>query len=288
MSIFRIKLPTMKIKILLLAAMTFSIFTAPASPAGDGENSGKTTFVQISDTQIGFADTTAHYQMSDSLMRVAINAINAIHPDCVILTGDLVNNFKNQEQLEIYSRRIGELSADIPLYVVPGNHDIRKFNSEQYKRYINFVGYDRFAVTINDCAFIGFDSNRIKSDADTARVAEEEQFQWLEKELAGVSGCRHIFLFSHCPVAMESLDEDDGHNSFPREKRERYVALFRKYGVEALFSGHSHVCGYFESDGIRYVNSIPVAMGFGRGFPGINVVRVNPDGFEYEFRRGIN
>ena len=65
MSIFRIKLPTMKIKILLLAAMTFSIFTAPASPAGDGENSGKTTFVQISDTQIGFADTTAHYLMSD-------------------------------------------------------------------------------------------------------------------------------------------------------------------------------------------------------------------------------
>lgn len=261
---------------------------AVVDATGDRYYKGEMTFVQISDTQIGFVDKTEHYRMSDSLMRVAVNAINRIKPACVILTGDLVDDIRNEEQKAIYRERIGGLDKDIPLFVVPGNHDIKKFKPENYQLYMDLVGYDRFSFTKGDCAFIGFDSCRIKADSQEAAEAEEEQFAWLEGELQKVRGSRHIFLFCHCPVAMESLDEKDGHNSFPMEKRDRYISLFKKYGVEAIFSGHSHVSSYFESDGIRHVNSIPVATGFGKGFPGINVVKVNPAGFTYEFQRGIN
>lgn len=258
---------------------------AIAEMTGSRYYKGEMTFVQISDTQIGFVDDTKHYRMTDSLMNVAINAINAIHPACVILTGDLVNDIRNEEQVEIYKRIIARLDPSVPLHIVPGNHDIKGFKSENYKRYMELVGYDRFSFKKGDCAFIGFDSCRIKEDAADA---EEEQFAWLEAELKKAAGSRHIFLFCHCPVVMESLGEKDGHNNFPIGKRERYLSLFKKYGVEAVFSGHSHVSGYFEADGIRHVNSIPVCSGFGKGFPGINVVKVTPDGFTYEFRRGIN
>ena len=261
---------------------------AIAEQTGSRHYKGEMTFVQISDTQIGFVDTTAHFRMSDSLMTAAVRAINKVKPACVILTGDLVNDFGNAEQLELYTKRMGGIEESIPVYVVPGNHDIRKFKPENHQRYMDFVGYDRFSFKKGDCAFIGFDSCRIKADSDYASMAEEEQFNWLEAELAKAVDCRHIFLFCHCPVAMESLDEKDGHNSFPLAKRDRYVQLFKKYGVEAVFSGHSHVCGYFEDNGIRYINSIPVATGFGRGFPGINVVKVGRDGFDYEFRKSVN
>lgn len=282
-------------KILLLSAIFMTavlsvscgsarVASGDTSAARAGEESGILTFVQITDTQIGFQDTSAHYRVSDSLMMCAVRAINQIHPVCVIHTGDLVHDFGNEEQKAIYKRLMDQIDPSIPVFVVPGNHDIRGWTAEKRDRYIEFAGYDRFSERIGDCAFIGFDSNRIR---DNAVEAEEEQFVWLEEELKKAQGSRHIFLFCHCPVAMFALNEPDGHNNFPKEKRARYIELFKKYGVEGIFSGHSHLGGYFQSGGIRHVNSMPVAKAFLTGFSGINVVTVTEKGFTFRCIRGF-
>ncbi|MBQ0077891.1 MAG: metallophosphoesterase [Bacteroidales bacterium] len=253
---------------------------------GRERDAAEFVFVQITDTQIGFTDKTEHFHDTDSLMRDAILAINAIHPVAVFNTGDLVNKFGNQEQKDIYTRNLSEMDSDIPYWVVPGNHDIRGFNQKNYDGYMAFVGYDRFSVRYNDCAFIGIDSNRIKDDNEYAAAAEEEQFEWLLAELKAAKKCRYTFVFMHCPVAMTSLDEADGHNSFPMAKRERYISAFKKYGVDAIFSGHSHCYSYFEDGGIQHINSMPVTHAFNGAYPSINIVTVGPDGFTFKYVAG--
>ena len=50
------------------------------------------TFVQMTDPQIGFRDTTPGFVKSDSLFNRAAEAVNILNPKCVVITGDLVND----------------------------------------------------------------------------------------------------------------------------------------------------------------------------------------------------
>ena len=55
------------------------------------------TFVQMSDTQIGFIDESPCFAHSDSLMKAAVDAANALNPAYVFITGDLVDNSADPE-----------------------------------------------------------------------------------------------------------------------------------------------------------------------------------------------
>ena len=60
------------------------------------------TFVQMSDTQIGFIDKSPQYTHSDSLMKAAVEATNALCPAYVFITGDLVDNPADPVQDSVY------------------------------------------------------------------------------------------------------------------------------------------------------------------------------------------
>jgi len=259
-------------KILLLAAIALS--------AGACCNNKTVTFMHLSDPQIGFLDTTAHYAQSDSLMGLAVEAVNRIKPACVVITGDLVNNTADVEQKAVYERRLAEIDPSIPVFALPGNHDERPYTSENHAAFLAFNGYDRFSFTKDGVAFIGFDSCPIK-DGDVA--AEEEQLDWLKAELTAARKARQILLFTHCPVIRESLDEPEDYFNFSIPKREEYLALFKEYGVDALFAGHTHTCYYTEIDGIQFITAGPVGSPLHDGFSGLNVVKAAPDGITYQY-----
>lgn len=240
-------------------------------------------FVQISDTQVGFMDTTAHFSETDSLFKDAVDAINRIHPDCVILTGDLTHDRTNEEQKAIYKKRMGEIDKDIPVYITPGNHDIPEFTPEYLAEYLDFIGYDRFSFINKKSAFIGFDSCRIRS---TDSAAEEEQFEWLKNELAKAQRCEHIFLFCHCPIVHYSLDEKMNYDSFPVELRQKYLSLFLDSNVDALFTGHTHTGITLDLNGLNSINIGPVTKAFDGKPSGLNVVKVTKDGFDSNFHTG--
>ena len=230
------------------------------------------TFVQMSDTQIGFIDDSPSYVHSDSLMKAAFDAANALEPACVIITGDLVNDATDPVQDSVYRARLAESKA--PVYATPGNHDYMGTTREAY---IALRGYDRFSFQEKGCAFIGMDSNCIK---DGILDQEAEQKDWLVKELSAAKDCKYIFVFLHCPVIREQIDETEDYFNFPLEKRREYIDLFKSYGVDVVFAGHTHQeydCTY---EGIRFVTAGPVGNALGRGTPGYNVVRVGKEGIE--------
>ena len=210
------------------------------------------TFVQMSDPQIGFSDETPGYAYTDSLMKTAVEKANALDPAFVFITGDLVNDPANPVQDSIYRGRLAEILA--PVYAVPGNHDYLGFTREKQEAYIAQRGYDRFSFQAKDCAFIGIDSNCIK---DGVEGAEAEQLAWLEKELAGARDCRYTFVFLHCPVIRESIDEPEDYFNFPMDKRRQYIELFKKYGVDAVLSGHCHQEYNCTVDGILFTVAAP-------------------------------
>ncbi|MBQ4390297.1 MAG: hypothetical protein II824_10105 [Bacteroidales bacterium] len=68
-------------------------------------------FVQMSDTQIGFIDKSPAYAHSDSLMKAAVDAANALHPAYVFVTGDLVNDPEDPVQDSVYRVRLAEVDG---------------------------------------------------------------------------------------------------------------------------------------------------------------------------------
>ena len=236
-------------------------------------------FVQMSDPQIGFVDETPGFTYSDSLMKASVDRANALHPAFVFVTGDLVNNPDDLLQDSIYRVRLAEIQA--PVYAVPGNHDYFGFTRERQQEYIARRGYDHFSFQAKDCAFIGIDSNCIK---DGAEGAEAEQLAWLEKELAGARDCRYTFVFLHCPVIRESIDEPEDYFNFPMDKRRQYIELFKKYGVDAVLSGHCHQEYNCTVDGILFTVAGPVGHPLGHGTSGFNVVSVSSDGIAVDYQ----
>lgn len=236
------------------------------------------TFVQMSDPQIGFLDDSPACTQSGALFNAAVQEVNAISPSCVVITGDLVNSPSDPVQDSVYRAQLSEIEA--PVYVIPGNHDYLGFTREKQAAYIASRGYDRFSVKLNGCAFIGIDSNCIKEGIDDV---EDEQLHWLRNELDAARKCRYTFVFLHCPVIRESIDEPEDYFNFSSEKRRQYVDLFKAYGVDAVFAGHCHQDYSTEIEGIRFITAGSVGNALGHGKPGYNIVSVTNTGIEASF-----
>lgn len=233
------------------------------------------TFVHMSDTQIGFIDSSPAYTHSDSLMKAAVEASNALNPAYVFITGDLLNDPVNAVQDSVFRVRLADVEA--PVYLVPGNHDYLGFTREKQADYIAHRGYDRFSFQDKGCAFIGIDSNCIKEEVADA---EQEQWDWLVAQLKAAKKCKYTFVFLHCPVIRETLDEKEDYFNFSIPQREKYLGLFKEMGVDAIFAGHTHQEYVSEVDGIKLFTAGPVANALGHGTPGYNVVTVTADGIQ--------
>lgn len=240
-------------------------------------------FVQMSDPQIGFRDKSQGFVHSDSLFDLAVKEVNLLKPACVIITGDLINDQRDMLQDSIY--RANRAKIEAPVYEVPGNHDIRPWTADNRSNYLNLRGYERFSFRKNGCAFIGIDSNCILDSTNvTAQIAEKEQLKWLVRELKRARKCRYTFVFLHCPVILETIGEENGYFNFPKGKRAEYIALFKKYGVAAVFAGHTHMEYNTQAEGIRFVTAGPVGSPLGRGYSGYEIINVTKNGFSTEYK----
>jgi 3',5'-cyclic AMP phosphodiesterase CpdA len=238
-------------------------------------------FVHMTDPQVGFRDKTPPFSQSDTLMQKAMAAANMLKPDVVIITGDLIDNPDDSLQYAIFARNLATL--EMPVLLVPGNHDMLGYSPERRENYLRLRGYEHFSRRVRDCVFIGIDTNCIKEGDEEA---EDAQWDWLLQELAAARnarGVRHIFLFVHCPIVRESLDEPEDYFNFSMEKRSRYLGLLKEYGVEAVFAGHTH-CDYHTTvDGIDLYTGNPSGNVLKHGRTGIYLIRANRDGLEVTF-----
>lgn len=266
----------MRKKIISVVCFLLTVFVSH----GIAADSAPFFFLQLSDPQFGFMDNNKSISAETEAMNKAVTAINQLKPPFVVITGDFVNNSKSKEQIAAYKSMIAQIDPSVKVYMIPGNHDIGKVSRASIDNYKKNYGETHFSFRYGDCAFIGIDSNIIKEE-DKER--EEVQFKWLEQELQKTKDARFKFVFTHCSVFLKRMDEPVNYSNFSLPMREKYVRLFQKYGVNAIFVGHLHNNAYGKVGDMEMITIGPVGKVLGTGYQGMNLVKVYPDRFISEF-----
>lgn len=266
----------MRKKIISVVCFLLAVFVSH----GIAADSAPFFFLQLSDPQFGFIDNNKRISAETEAMNKAVTAINQLKPPFVVITGDFVNNSKSKEQIAAYKSMIAQIDSSVKVYMIPGNHDIGKVSRASIDNYKKNYGETHFSFRYGDCAFIGIDSNIIKEE-DKER--EEVQFKWLEQELQKTKDARFKFVFTHCSVFLKRMDEPVNYSNFSLPMREKYVHLFQKYGVNAIFAGHLHNNAYGKVGNMEMITIGPVGKVLGTGYQGMNLVKVYPDRFISEF-----
>lgn len=221
------------------------------------------SFVQMCDPQLGFN----HYEEDKARFRQAVRQINRLHPDFVVVCGDLVNGASKQSYADFNQIKSG---FAMPCYCAPGNHDVGNTPTlATLQRYRQLEGRDYFAVDHKDCTFVVLNSQLWKAPVPGET---EKQDQWLATTLREASRHHHpVFVVEHYPIFEERPDEAETYYDLPPAKRQELLELFRTNGVVAVLAGHTHKTLLKEFQGIQMVASQTTSRNFDKQPPGFRV-----------------
>jgi 3',5'-cyclic AMP phosphodiesterase CpdA len=192
------------------------------------------TFLQISDSHIGFdkeKDITAIDTLNEAVAK--IKALPT-RPDFMIHTGD-ISHLSKADEFDDAAQIIGSVGAD--LHWVPGEHDI--VDADQGKLYMerfgkNTWGQGWYSYDQNGVHFIGL-VNVVNLKAGGLGNLGAEQLAWLEKDLADRSAETPIVVFAHIP--LWTIYPDWGWGT---EDSAQALALLKRFGSVTVLNGHIH------------------------------------------------
>ena len=201
---------------------------AAKAMAGEGEFS----FVQISDSHIGF-NKAANQDVAGTL-KLAIDKIDAMpgRPDFLLHTGDITQSAKAAEfdtaQQIIKGCRVSDV------HYVPGEHDTATDDGALYMERFGkgTMGSGWYSFDHKGVHFIGL-NNSLQVDAMGGLGAA--QLEWMKKDVAGRSASTPIVVFAHIPLWMVypqwGWGTKDGAEALSDLKR---------FGSVTVLNGHIH------------------------------------------------
>ncbi len=191
---------------------------------------GARSFVQISDSHIGFhgeanADVLSTFQ-------AAIDKINAlpVRPEFVMHTGDLTHLSK-PEQFDTVQQMLGTIKTGA-VYAVPGEHDIIDDNGALY--------FKMFGKNIKP--WYSFDAAGVHSLALTnvlnitaGGMLGREQLDWARADLAKQPSNTPIAVFAHIPL----------YAAYPQwgwttDDYLELISMLRRFDSVTVLNGHIH------------------------------------------------
>ena len=192
------------------------------------------TFVQISDTHIGF-HKDANPDVVGSLRR-AIADINALPdaPAFVVHTGD-VSHLSKPEEFGQAREILTELHVD-RVHTVPGEHDALDDGVAGYLKHFDHdgKGIAWYSFDQGGVHFVGL-NNVLNFKLGTLAALGDEQVAWLKRDLARVPHSTPIVVLAHIP--MWTVWEPWGWGTADSTAA---LALLRPYGSVTVLNGHVH------------------------------------------------
>jgi 3',5'-cyclic-AMP phosphodiesterase len=192
------------------------------------------TFVQISDTHIGF-HKEANPDVIGSLRR-AIADINALpqRPAFVVHTGD-VSHLSRPEEFAQAREILKEIRVD-RVHTVPGEHDAIDDGVNGYLKFFNHdgKGVAWYSFEQGGVHFVAL-NNVLSFKMGRLAALGDEQLAWLKKDLAGVSHSTPIVVLAHIP--MWTVYEPWGWGTADSEQA---MTLLRPFGSVTVLNGHVH------------------------------------------------
>ena len=203
--------------------------TAPAKSGHPGKQADF-SFVQISDSHIGFSKP-ANTDVSATL-QAALAKIDAVpsQPDFLIHTGDLTHSSK-PEEFDTLNQLLGSRRQ---VFYVPGEHDTAFDDGKLY--------LERFGKDTRGSGWYSFDHKGVHFIGLVNAIQLEgmgklgpDQLDWLKRDLAPLKSSTPIAVFAHIPLWAAYPAWGWGTSD-----SERALALLRRFGSVTVLNGHIH------------------------------------------------
>ena len=200
--------------------------------AADAQSQAEFSFVQISDSHIGF-NKPANPDVTGTL-QAAIEKINGLEtqPDFLIHTGDLTHLAKASE-FDLLDQTLQGLRQR-QIFYVPGEHDVTgddgKLYLERFGNGTKGMGWQSFDH--KGTHFVGL--NNVVQLEGLGKIGNE-QLEWLRKDLQGISSSTPIIIFAHIPLWTVYPQWGWG-----TEDSAQALALIKRFGSVTVLNGHIH------------------------------------------------
>lgn len=221
------------------------------------------TFIHASDTHL---DST-----SLPRMRRLEALVDSIHPDFVLITGDLVRDALRVSdtvataRYELYLHEQARITR--PVWTIPGNHDIFGIERQRshaspdhplYARamYRHYLGPDYYSFNYGGVHFVGLNSEDFDDQWYYGHV-DSLQLAWLRQDLSFVPAATPVITFNHIPF-FTAAEMINGYTDDPPaptvitvngKKMFRHVvsnagdvlAILRAHRYPLALGGHMHI-----------------------------------------------
>jgi 3',5'-cyclic-AMP phosphodiesterase len=204
------------------------------SEIGDKEAQGELSFVQISDSHMGF-NKPANPDVASTL-KAAVDKINALSspPQFMLHTGDISHLSKPEEFDNV--EQILKSANPKNVFYVPGEHDVLNDEGAQYRQ--------RFAKGSQGAGWYSFDQkgvhfiglvNVMNLKAGGMGNLGAEQLAWIEKDVTHLSKSTPIVVFAHIP--LWSVYPEWGWGT---DDSAQALGYLKKFGSVTVLNGHIH------------------------------------------------
>src|SRR5258707_2786699 len=210
------------------------ILSPTSASAAESPMMGDFSFVQISDSHIGF-NKPANADVVGTLKQ-AIAKINALPtaPDFILHTGDL-SHLSEPAEFDTLDQLLKTAKAGQVFYV-PGEHDVISDTGKEYRaRYGKGTKGDGwFSFNQRGVHFIGL-VNVMNIAEGALGMLGEDQLAWLKDDVSGLSSSTPIVVFAHVP--LWSIYPQWGWGT---QDAEQALGYLKRFGSSTVLNGHIH------------------------------------------------
>jgi len=218
----------------MLYTLSSGVVRADALDAANGSPSSGFSFVQISDSHIGFKKEANNDVIGT--LQAAMDKINGLErqPEFIFHTGD-ISHLSKPEEWDAADSIIRTAKAG-KTFFLPGEHDVLTDNGASY--------LDRYGKATKGDGWFSFDSNGmhfvalvnvLNLKAGGLGNLGREQLEWLEKDLRTQKSDTPITVFAHVPLWTVYQEwgwgTDDGLQA---------LAYLKRFGSVSILNGHIH------------------------------------------------
>ncbi|OHD63266.1 MAG: hypothetical protein A2176_11830 [Spirochaetes bacterium RBG_13_51_14] len=215
----------------------YSFHTGPAAGNGEGFR-----FLCVADTGNTRTGGNSHSYYRDVLQAAAAwyESIGQ-RPAFMIHAGDMVRTGADLDAWHSHFSSDGQ-AGSIPGVVTPGNHELLEDGGANFRYFYGQSDY--YSLDYGGAHIISihpFDGPGMSLDGPVLSTGKE-QYQWVRDDLARNSGGKWLIAAIHVPILSTG---DYGTNEILIKQ---YFALFRKFKVDCVISGHDHIFDSFHAD----------------------------------------
>ena len=215
-------------------------------------------------------------QYTWEIMDAFVDDVLELHPDLVVLAGDLTLDGEKASHLELASILETFLENDIEVAVIPGNHDINNAAARRYKadgtEWVDSVDAEEFRRICADFGYVAADSRDPSSLSylyrlndyywllmlDTCQyetvnlpggMVRGGTYEWMEKILdAAWEEGAQVITVSHHNLFDQSGVSPAFYDDCTIEHSEELAELLSDYEVRLHLSGHLHIQHYLQDE----------------------------------------